>query len=169
MASYIFSLLWLTSAACQFQPDAHYIPPSQLLRKPAHQHHHLVSASGRIMMFFARGIHITIRMMTFTLFVGLFDWMLLVVVAVHALFYFVMLLIYRGHKGLLSRSYKAHPNYRRPMDERVKVNENFSYQINYFMIAFLRNRYFDIYLMIKLRNILVRSRQNPNSYILSAF
>ncbi|VDN96902.1 unnamed protein product [Rodentolepis nana] len=121
LASFIFSLLWLTSTACQFQPDAHYLPPSQLLRKAAHQHDHLVSASGRILLFFARGFHITIRMITFTFFAGLFGWMLGVVVIVHALFYLIMLMIYRGNRPILSASYKPNPSYRRPLDQRLQV------------------------------------------------
>ncbi|VDM20740.1 unnamed protein product, partial [Hydatigera taeniaeformis] len=125
LGAFIFSIIWLTSAACQFQPDAHYLPCSELLRSPAHRHQHLVSASGRILLFFARFVHITIRLITFTLFAGLFDWLLAVVVAVHQVVYLVTLLIYRGSKGVLSSAYKAHPNYKRPLDQRLKVSERF--------------------------------------------
>ncbi|CDI97196.1 NADH ubiquinone oxidoreductase subunit 10 [Echinococcus multilocularis] len=121
LASFIFSILWLTSAACQFQPDAHYLSCAELLRLPAHRHQHLVSASGRILLFFARGFHITIRMITFTLFTGLFYWLLAVVVAVHQVLYLLLLLVYRGSKGILSSAYKASPNYRRPLDQRLKT------------------------------------------------
>ncbi|VDK20715.1 unnamed protein product [Taenia asiatica] len=121
LAAFIFSTLWLTSAACQFQPDAHYLPSSELLRPPAHRHLHLVSASGRILLFFARVFHISIRLITFILFAGLFDWLLAVVVAVHQVVYLLCLLVYRGSKGVLSSAYKTNPNYRRPLDQRLKT------------------------------------------------
>ncbi|KAL5104299.1 NADH dehydrogenase ubiquinone 1 beta subcomplex subunit 10 [Taenia crassiceps] len=121
LAAFIFSILWLTSAACQFQPDAHYLPCSELLRLPTHRHQHLVSASGRILLFFARVFHISIRLITFTLFAGLFDWILAVVVAVHQVIYLLSLLVYRGSTGVLSSVYRTHPNYRRPLDQRLKT------------------------------------------------
>ncbi|KAM7533179.1 hypothetical protein Aperf_G00000119670 [Anoplocephala perfoliata] len=120
LAAFIFALLWLTAAACQFQPDAHYLSPSEVLQKPAHKHLHLISTSGRIMLFFARAFHISIRMITFTLFAGLFNWILVVVVAIHGLFCLLMLIIYRGSRGSLSTMYKANPTYRRPLDRRLK-------------------------------------------------
>ncbi|VDD79534.1 unnamed protein product [Mesocestoides corti] len=118
LASYIFSFLWLASAACQFQPDAHYFSPTDLLRSGIREKH--VSAGGRVLMFFARSFHIFMRLLALMLFVSLFGWLVAAVLGIHCAIYLVSLLVYRGSRGVLSTAYKANPQYRRPFEERLK-------------------------------------------------
>ncbi len=82
-----------------------------------------VSAGGRVLMFFARGFHISLRLLTLMLFISLYGWIVMAVLGAHCVVYLVSLLIYRGSKGMLSTAYKANPQYRSPFDERVKVRK----------------------------------------------
>ncbi|VDL98257.1 unnamed protein product [Schistocephalus solidus] len=115
LSCFVFSVLWLASAACQFYPELHYFTEAELQSGK-----YKVSMCGRILFFSARCVHISIRLITFVFFVSLFKSILFAVLGLHCAIYYISLLIYRFTGAVLKAGYHPDPKLPTPLEERLK-------------------------------------------------
>ncbi|VDK85471.1 unnamed protein product [Dibothriocephalus latus] len=117
LSCFIFSVVWLASAACQFYPELHYFTEAELQSGK-----YKVSMCGRVLLFCARLVHVSIRLITFVFFISLFKWIIFVVLGLHCTIYYISLLIYRCTGSVLKSGYRPDPKLPTVLDERLKVS-----------------------------------------------
>ncbi|KAL7053576.1 hypothetical protein AAHC03_027030 [Spirometra sp. Aus1] len=131
LSCFIFSVLWIASAACQFYPELHYFTESELQSGK-----YKVSMCGRVLLFCARFVHISIRLITFVFFVSLFKYIIFAVLGLHCGIYFISLLIYRGTGAVLKAGYRPDPKLPTPLDERLKTKGVFKHLFSDLMYTY---------------------------------
>lgn len=131
LSCFVFSVLWLASAACQFYPELHYFTEAELQSGK-----YKVSMCGRILFFSARCVHISIRLITFVFFVSLFKSILFAVLGLHCAIYYISLLIYRFTGAVLKAGYHPDPKLPTPLEERLKTKGVFKHLMSDLMYTY---------------------------------